>query len=169
MEKHPLLTALLGVLLGACSYSDAPPCSFSGKPAVAPSAGCFSVIDRRLLVVQGLLGSLSPPGGLSNADETAQCTAVRETWEETGLSLRPGRKLATLATGFHLYECQLDAASGEIGPPSHLEVRQAFYLHVDEFKQWEWRYPGQEDLLRKLIDSTYSPPQPASREPETNW
>ncbi len=160
--KKSALNVLISTLLCACSYPDTPPCSFSGEPAVAPSAGCFSVIDQRLLVVQGLKGDISPPGGNSNSDEIAQCTAVRETWEETGLTLKPGRRLATLATGFHLYECQRDIDSGEIDPHARLEVRLAFYLHVDEFDQWDWRYPGQEDLLRKLIKSTENPPQPAS-------
>jgi 8-oxo-dGTP diphosphatase len=67
--------------------------------------------------------------------------------------LKAGPRLATFATGFHLYECQRDADSGQIVPATRLEVRQAFYLHVDEFDQWEWRYPGQENLLRKLMES----------------
>ena len=167
MKKQSALTVLISTLMCACSYPGTPPCTFSGEPAVAPSAGCFSVIDLRLLVVQGLGGDISPPGGSSNSNEAAQCTAVRETWEETGLILKPGRRLATLATGFHLYECQRDADSGEIDPPPRLEVRQAFYLHVDEFDQWEWRYPGEEDLLRKLIKSPGNTPQPdAPDEPD---
>jgi 8-oxo-dGTP diphosphatase len=153
MVKPSALTIFISILLCACSYQDAPPCRFSGQPAIAPSAGCFSVIDQRLLVVQNLAGDISPPGGSSNRGETAQCTAVRETWEETGLTLKVGPKLATFTTGFHLYQCQRDADSGEIGPPQRLEIRQAFYLHVNEFDQWEWRYPEQEDFLRKLVES----------------
>ena len=153
MVKPSALTIFIGTLLCACSYQDAPPCRFSGEPAIAPSAGCFSVIDQRLLVVQSLMGDISPPGGSSNRGETAQCTAVRETWEETGLSLKAGPRLATFATGFHLYECQRDADSGEIDPPPRLEIRQAFYLHVNEFDQWEWRYSEEKDFLRKLIES----------------
>ena len=158
MNKHTALTVLISTLLCACSYPEAPPCRCTGEPAAAPSAGCFSVINQRLLVVQGLGGKISPPGGGSNNDETAQCTAVRETWEETGLTLKPGRRLATFDTGFHLYECQRNANSGEIGPPPRLEIRRAFYLHVDEFDQWKWRYPGQDELLRKLIKYPRNPP-----------
>lgn len=153
MNKQSSLAVVITASLYACSYPDAPPCGFSGEPLIAPSAGCFSVIDQRLLVVQSLAGDISPPGGSSHGDESAQCTAARETWEETGLNLQPGRRLATLATGFHLYECQRDTDSGAISPRPGLEVRQAFYLHVDEFDQWDWRYPGQGDLLRKLIIS----------------
>jgi len=161
MKKQLAPTVFTSALLCACSYPDAPSCSFSGEPAVAPSAGCFSVIDQRLLVVQDLRGGISPPGGNSNSDETAQCTAVRETWEETGLTLKPGRMLATFTTGFYLYECQRNADSGKIDPPPRLEVRQAFYLHVDEFEQWEWRYPEQEEILRKLIKFPGNPLHPA--------
>ena len=158
-NSAPLLTALALALLCGCSYRDAPPCRFSGDPAVAPSAGCFSVVEQRLLVVQGLAGDISLPGGSSDPGETAQCTAVRETWEETGLTLKPGRRLATFATGFHLYACQRAADSGEIDPPPRLEVRQAFYLHVDEFDQWQWRYPEQEALLRTLMELPGGSPQ----------
>ena len=94
---------------------------------------------------------------VSNRGEIAQCTAVRETWEETGLTLKPGRRLARLETGFHLYECQRTADSGEIDPPPRLEVLEAFYLHVDEFDQWQWRYPGQKALFLKLIKSSSNP------------
>lgn len=72
MNKHTALTVLISTLLCACSYPEAPPCSFTGEPAVAPSAGCFFVINQRLLVVQGLGGKISPPGGSSNSDETAK-------------------------------------------------------------------------------------------------
>lgn len=150
-NSAPALALITLALLCGCTYREAPACTFSGTPASAPSAGCFSVIEQRLLVVQGLNGAISLPGGSSVRSETAQCTAARETWEETGLILQPGRRLATFATGFHLYECQRDANSGAIDPPPRLEVRQAFYLPVDEFDQWQWRYPEQKVLLRKLM------------------
>ena len=159
-NNAPVLTVIALALLCGCTYREAPPCRFSGDPAIAPSAGCFSVVEQRLLVVQGLNGDISLPGGSSVRGETAQCTAARETWEETGLTLKPGRRLATFATGFHLYECQRDANSGAIDPPPRLEVRQAFYLHVDEFDQWQWRYPEQATLLRKFMALPGSSPQP---------
>lgn len=153
MKKQLLLTVVINTSLSACGGPDAPPCGFSGEPDMAPSAGCFSVIDQRLLVVQSLGGQISPPGGLSRAGESAQCTAFRETWEETGLELRVERKLARFATGFLLYSCERDGASGEINRLPGMEVRQAFYLHPDEFESWEWRYPGQEQVLRDLMNS----------------
>lgn len=153
MKKQLLLSVILNASLAACGGPDAPPCGFSGEPDTAPSAGCFSVIDQRLLVVQSLGGQISPPGGLSREGESAQCTAARETWEETGLDLRVGSKLARFATGFLLYNCERDGASGEIDQLPGMEVRQVFYLHPDDFDQWDWRYPGQEQVLRDLINS----------------
>mgnify|MGYP001818581015 FL=1 len=158
INNASVFTAIALALLCGCSHREAPPCHFSGDAAIAPSAGCFSDVEQRLLVVQGLKGDISLPGGSSVRGETAQCTAARETWEETGLTLKPGRRLATFATGFHLYECQRDTNSGAIDPPPRLEVRQAFYLHVDEFDQWQWRYPEQAALLHQLMESLESAP-----------
>lgn len=66
--------------------------------------------------MQGLNGRLSLPGGSSEPGESAQCTAFRETWEETGLQLQPRELLEVFDTGFHLYRCDRDAWSGEIDP-----------------------------------------------------
>lgn len=147
------LPVMLGILLGACSYPEAPGCAIGENPVYAPSAGCFSTLDQRLLVVQGLGGSISPPGGRSKNNETAQCTAIRETLEETGLTLQPGRRLATFATGFQLYECLRGANAGQLNKQRSVEVRRAFYLHVNDFADWKWRYPQQEALFRRLIAS----------------
>jgi 8-oxo-dGTP diphosphatase len=141
---------LAALVLAACS-GDAPSCPFTGVADTAPSAGCFVVSDQALLLVQGLNGKLSPPGGSSAPGESAQCTAFRETWEETGLRLQPGELLGVFDTGFHLYRCKPDADSGEINPPIRFEVRDAFYLPAAQFENFEWRYPGQQVLLKEWL------------------
>jgi 8-oxo-dGTP diphosphatase len=104
--------------------------------------------------VQGLNGKLGPPGGSSEPGESAQCTAFRETWEETGLRLQPRVLLEVFDTGFHLYRCDRDALSGEIDPPTRLEVRAAFFLPAARFDSYEWRYPDQQLLLKKMVLKT---------------
>ncbi|MEP6161469.1 MAG: NUDIX hydrolase [Halieaceae bacterium] len=149
--KQSVLTVFYSAWLGGCSLPDSPPCPFTNAQDSAPSAGCFLLVDNKLLVVQGLAGYISPPGGSSDPGESAQCTAFRETWEETGLRLRPREKIATFDTGFILYRCERDESSGEIDPPPRIEVRQAFYLAADEFDAWQWRYPGQARILLGLM------------------
>jgi 8-oxo-dGTP pyrophosphatase MutT (NUDIX family) len=96
-------------------------------------------------------GEISLPGGSSLPGESAQCTAFRETWEETGLRLQPRELLDVFDTGFHLYRCERDKRSGVIDPPPRLEVRTAFYLAPDQFESYVWRFEEQRDLLKKLV------------------
>jgi 8-oxo-dGTP pyrophosphatase MutT (NUDIX family) len=149
MFRHLLL--LTGLIAMHGCADGAPPCAFVGKAHSAPSAGCFVVSDDGLLVVQGFNEKLSPPGGSSQPGESAQCTAFRETWEETGLRLQPQSLLHVFDTGFHLYRCERDATSGQINPPPRFEVRGAFYLSADRFDAYAWRFPEQQLLFRKLL------------------
>ncbi len=134
----------------ACS-DGSPACPAAGSGDVAPSAGCFATSGQRLLVVQGINGQISLPGGSSEPGESAQCTAFRETWEETGLRLQPRELLAVFDTGFHLYRCEQDALSGVIDPPLRFEVRDAFYLPADRFHVYDWRFKAQQEILQHLM------------------
>lgn len=138
------------VSVSACS-EQAPGCPFTGKPELAPSAGCFVVADGGLLLVQGMDGRISLPGGSSLTGESAQCTAFRETWEETGLRVQPGELLEVFDTGFHLYRCERGADSGEIDPPPRFEVRTAFFLAADRFGEYDWRFTEQRELLKSRL------------------
>lgn len=151
-----ILSAAL-IASGCDVNAKAPPCPFQGSGDLAPSAGCFSIEEGKLLVVQGRNSKLSPPGGSARGDESAQCTAHRETWEETGLALKPTELVDVFDTGFHLYRCERIPASGEIDPPQRFEIRSAFYLAPDEFDAWDWRFPGQELVLRKLMHKLTGP------------
>jgi len=137
-------------LVVACS-GNGPPCDFPVRRDTAPSAGCFSTSQDGLLLVQGLNGKVSVPGGSSAPGEYAQCTAFRETWEETGLRLKPGELLQVFSPGFHLYRCEPDATSGAIDPPMRLEVRAAFYLPADRFESYDWRYEDERELLKHML------------------
>ena len=149
LARIPMLVAGLFVL-GACS-GGSPSCPFTGKSDTAPSAGCFVTTGEGLLLVQDLNGKVSLPGGSREPGESAQCTAFRETWEETGLSVQPRELLRVFSTGFHLYRCERDASSGEINPPPRFEVRAAFFLPADRFNTYDWRFEDQRELLKKLL------------------
>ena len=147
-----ILPSALSVLLAGCQVQATPPCPRFENEDFAPSAGCLALREGTVLVIQDFRGRLSPPGGASDGNESAQCTAFRETWEETGLSLTPDRLLDVFDTGFHLYLCQHHTQSGDIDPPPRLEVRDAFYLSPADFDQWEWRFPGQQLILKELAE-----------------
>jgi len=146
-----ILAALLLALM-ACSEGSGV-CPVTGNGDQAPSAGCFTTSTEGLLLVQGLDGRVSLPGGSSEPGESAQCTAFREAWEETGLRLQPRELLQIFSTGFHLYRCERGELSGEIDPPPRLEVQAAFYLPADQFDHYVWRYADQKELLRLMLSN----------------
>ena len=148
--KRLTLLLLLCLSLAACASRDIPPCPFEGKPDYAPSAGCLTVVHGRILVVEAREGGLTPPGGKSLNGESAQCTAHRETFEETGLDLIPRDLVSTFDTGFNLYYCEIHAGSGGIDT-DFMEVRRGFWLPIEEFDQVRWRYPGQGEILGELL------------------
>lgn len=151
-DGYWLRLVILVVALGGCAVESAPPCPLPPSQVQAPSAGCLAILDGGVLLVESLNGQLSPPGGSATDGESAQCTAFRETWEETGLLLEPDQLLDVFDTGFHLYSCNHHATSGNIDPPNRLEVRDAFYLAPTDFDRWEWRFPGQQEDIRRLVD-----------------
>jgi 8-oxo-dGTP pyrophosphatase MutT (NUDIX family) len=159
---HSYCRILPGVLVAALTGCgpQLPACNFEGTAASAPSAGCLIVEDRGLLVVESMSGQLSVPGGSAAEGESAQCTAQRETWEETGLEVSVGQRLAVFETGFHLYECAPVSQPVVIDPPPRFEVRRAFFLPAEDFRGHEWRFPEQIDELQSLVRAVSRNGQP---------
>lgn len=153
----------MALLTTACAAPPDRPCPYRGEPDYAPSAGCLTVVHGKLLVVDSRSGGLTPPGGKSRDGEPAQCTAHRETLEETGLDLLPRELVSVLDTGFHLYRCEIHAESGTISPDV-LEVKRGFWLDSSAFDEVRWRYPGQGQILTDLLNGQalqYSSENPA--------
>jgi 8-oxo-dGTP pyrophosphatase MutT (NUDIX family) len=148
-----LLPLWILLTLGQACAGDrqAPACPFEGEGDSAPSAGCLVVVHGRMLVVESIYGGVTPPGGKAARGESAQCAAHRETWEETGLDLHPGELLAVFDTGFHLYHCEIHAGSGmvELGPLK--EVKDWYWLPVEDFDKVQWRFEGQGQKLQRIL------------------
>jgi len=102
-----------------------------------------------LIVRHQKTGKLRPPAGTAKEGETAQCTAHRETWEETGVEVRVGRLLNSFDDQFHLFHCL--AADEALIRSSELLVPEAFRSEISEIlflnptllSNDEWRFPEQ--------------------------
>ena len=67
------------------------------------------------------------------------------------MSAIPGELLHVFDTGFHLYECGIHAATGNVALGSQQEVRGWYWLSLEEFGEVEWRYAGQGEVLYRLL------------------
>ena len=126
-----LLVAVVVILAGCEVYATAPPCPFQVDPVRAPSAGCFTVENGKLLVVQHELGLfLQDLQGQGN-----------------------GRQPTSADAAFG------QAGSGDVDPRTRFEVQSAFFLAPSEFDKWEWRFEGQQEILLDLMERVTAPQQ----------
>ncbi|TQV85736.1 NUDIX hydrolase [Exilibacterium tricleocarpae] len=130
-------------------------CSTPANPLPGANAGCLVIHDKKLLVIQQRSGRWSLPGGSSGRGEAAQCTAQRETWEETGLAVEVGNLVRVFNNGFHLFRC---SAAGPHATPHATpnpsdrgEVKAVRWLPADQFQQLSWRFPEQAAYLQQLL------------------
>jgi len=84
-------------------------CDYGHEDSKPAHAGCFVVHNGRLLAERLTYdgGKFDVPGGQSDWNEPARCTAFRETYEETGYLVAPRELLAVVRNDFHLYRCEL--------------------------------------------------------------
>ncbi|MGD8808593.1 MAG: NUDIX hydrolase [Gammaproteobacteria bacterium] len=152
----PILAWLLG-----CSQQSAPECRVeaAAQDRRVGNAGCLIVLNgRTLLIEHRVSGRLGFPGGTAEAGEISQCTAHRETWEETGLDVEVGAFVKRLSTDFSLYECHSDKVrlSSDRAPPlarwSRVEVSGLQWRDIDEIAEEQWRFPDQLSEVRGLDD-----------------
>ena len=131
--KSPLLLVFLilpTTLLTSCL--SAPECSLAITSTVQESAnaGCLVVDNQQLLLVQGLDGKVSIPGGSAKNGESAACTAFRETWEETALHTIPIQRARRWPNGFVMFECQLVSNPNDAAILRPAEIKQVLWLSL---------------------------------------
>ena len=125
--------------------------------AVSANAGCIVIHRGKMLAIQSLRGKLSIPGGSSDNDESASCTAIRETLQETGLRIRPEKLESVWPNDFHMYSCRLEGvAANTTDKPSTsirrpLEVKAIMWLGPEDFDKHPWRYPDQKEWLFQFL------------------
>jgi len=145
-----------GVLLTACEQ--APACRIDASVADSrqANAGCLIKQNGQLLVVEHHNGRLGFPAGTGDRNESAQCTAHRETWEETGLDVEVGALLRSFDNGFRLYACHTTQVAGEaVSRPWQVwrEIRSVHWLDPASITADRWRYPEQWPQVRLLFDT----------------
>jgi 8-oxo-dGTP pyrophosphatase MutT (NUDIX family) len=153
----PVFTAF-AAFATACTV-EAPACRVD--PAFADDRRSNSVCvvrngDRVLATVHRFTGKLDLPGGRRQGDETGQCTAHRELFEETGFNATVGRLLIDRNSTL-LFDCRLSAS---VDPARDLSVPPWGIVEVVDIK-WidpnvqtpaDWRFPGQLETLRLALD-----------------
>lgn len=149
----------LGITLSGCSDTT-PACQVAEqhRDEVLGNAGCLMVHDGKMLVIRHRFGGkLGLPGGIRQGNETAQCTAHRETYEETGYNVIVGRQLRHWSDDFLLYECHLQSSQEPVAEhvpvPSwaRLEVTDIQWLSPGQIAADDWRIPGQIPELAGII------------------
>ena len=131
------------------------------------NAGCLIVQgDKVLLITHRWGGKLGVPGGTLEAGELAQCTAYRETREETGIEVVVGPRVRVMKNGFHLYRCypadaQTVNAPLPVPESSRLEVSAMGWYSPAQLRKDDWRFPYQFELFLNVLDEQLSlPPSP---------
>jgi len=148
MKASWMLILITALMLSACSRQ--PTCSVTSGDMGVPSAGCLAVDNGELLLVKIMGGTYGPPGGSVDSEESAQCAAERETWEETGVRVSAGELAAEFDNGFRLYWCE--AVSGrEIEISRPIEIQHADWYAPELFQHLKWRYANQADIIQTLM------------------
>ena len=137
-----------------------PPCRIDPNEATnlkEKNAGCFLVFEEKLLMVRGRKrGKLTIPAGKYEKGELAQCTAHRETFEESGVSVIVHELLKKFKNDFHLFRCtplEPDNLKGKTVLPASKEwlheVTEVQLASPLKLKSKEWRYPKQLKYIKK--------------------
>ncbi|MEQ3635669.1 NUDIX hydrolase [Alcanivorax sp.] len=120
------------------------------------NAGCLIIRDQQVLLISHRWGGkLGVPGGTLEPGELAQCTAYRETLEETGLQVVVGERMQVMKNGFHLYRCipadsLPEGKSLPLPVQARLEVSDIGWYSLHELRQKDWRFAYQFELFLEV-------------------
>lgn len=120
---------------------------------IKANAGCIVIRDGKLLVIQSPTRKISIPGGSAHKDETAVCTAIRETQEETGLEVTPTKLAKVWENGFYIFECDAASRKTKRSIRQAVEVHAIHWITTEEFDNYRWRYEKQQDWLKSYLNS----------------
>lgn len=133
-------------LLSLSGCRTAPACPESTEQIVAKSAhaGCLLIDNKKVLLIKQWNGVWALPGGTHEAGEAPKCTALRETWEETGLAVEVLNLAKIGAGGFQLFHCRPRAGATDSTRPFTPEVRDVQWLDRAQLNDGRpFRFPDQ--------------------------
>ncbi len=98
------------------------------------AAACLIKTQNDVLLIRHRLsGKLDFPGGGRKDNESAACTAHRETWEEIGLNVEIQQFLGTTSNGLLLFGCHTQAGVASL--PNRFEPPSWATLEVDTIEK----------------------------------
>ncbi len=134
---------------------------------LSSNAGCLIRVGTDILAItHRRSGKLDIPGGTTDGElESAQCTAHRETWEETGFNVEVGQFLGSNENGFRFYACTLDDDFGglinsfPVPTWANIEVKQIQLVDPFVTNPKEWRFPEELIKMRGMFNEIEPPPK----------
>ncbi|MFT6329107.1 MAG: hypothetical protein ACJAYN_001036 [Bermanella sp.] len=147
-----LLTFICALVLMGCTQPPPSPTCRIAKAFnadYAGPAGCIIRVQDTLLVIkERSTGQYDLPFGDPISKESAQCTAHRNTWLQTGFNVEVDQLLGVTQSGIMLFSCALSAGftseDGPIKPPNwaHSDVQQIEFIGPFDTRYNVWSQPG---------------------------
>jgi phosphatase NudJ len=124
-------------------------------PQVSGNAGCMVKRNGLILMVKSFKSpKWEIPAGKPQENELAHETALRETFEETGLSVIPVKLLEVFDDSFYMYEAKLlnqNIKKLTIPETAKDEIVEIDFLNIDELNYNNVRYPCSLDRKKELF------------------
>lgn len=121
----------------------------------AGPAGCLIRVQDTLLIIKNnSTGQYDVPFGEPISKESAQCTAHRNTWLQTGFNVEVDQLLGVTQSGIKLFSCTLSAGftseDGPIKPPNWADndVQQIEFISPFDTRYDAWSQPDNHIMYR---------------------
>jgi len=139
------------VLIGCTKPPPAPTCRIAQafNADYVGAAGCLIRMQNTFLVIKHRpTGQYDLPYGDPISDESAQCTAHRHTWQQTGLNVEVDQLLGVTQSGMMLFACKMSGGftseDSPLEPPSWADktIQTIEFINPFDTRHDVWRQPN---------------------------